>query len=117
MIPRFLLTLALLIICTGSAHADSPRLGIAIDVQGEGFFLNPVVTKVLVTKVEKASLAADAGIVAGDEIIQVEGQTIVGRRARDLQPLMKFNAGESRTLRLKRANGEQFEACITKPKN
>ena len=117
MAPRLLLAVTLLIGGAATSYADSPKVGMSIDVQGEGFFLNPVVTKVLVLTVEKASLAAGAGIVAGDEIIQVDGQTLAGRRARELQPLVKFNAGESRTLRLKHANGEPFEARITKPKD
>ena len=96
-------------------HADGPKIGIAISVEGDGI-LNPLVKKISVTKVEKASLAEAAGITVGDEIVQIEGQPVVGRRAKELQPLMKFNAGETRTLRLQHADGRQFDARLTKPK-
>ena len=86
-----------------------------LSVEGDGI-LNPLVTKILITKVERASIAEGAGIVAGDEIVQVEGQSVVGRRARELQPLMKFNAGETRTLRIRHADGKQTEVRLTKPK-
>jgi C-terminal processing protease CtpA/Prc len=85
-------------------------------VEGEGFFLNPIVTKVLVTEVTKGSLAEAAGMRVGDQIIQVEGQTIAGKRALALQPFMKLSPGETRTMRLKHADGTEAEARITKPK-
>jgi C-terminal processing protease CtpA/Prc len=99
-----------------SSHAGKPTVGLSVSVEGEGFFLNPVVTRVLVAKVQSDSLAERAGIVAGDEITHVGDQAIKGRRANDLQPLMKFNAGETRVLRLKRINGEHYSATLTKPK-
>ncbi len=86
-----------------------------VSVEADGFF-NPVIKKVTVTKVEKASLAEAAGIVGGDEIVQVEGQPVVGKLAKEVQALMKFGPGESRTLRVKHADGKEFDAKLTKPK-
>ena len=106
---------ALLIAFAQPCHAEGPKIGFSIRVEGDGFFLNPLVTKILVTDVEKGSLADGAGIVAGDEIMKIEGQAVVGKRARDLQPFMRINPGETRTLHLKHANGEQFNARITMP--
>lgn len=105
----------LLVALAQPGHAETPKLGLTITVDGDGI-LNPVVKTISVTKVEKASLAEAAGIVGGDEIVQIEGQPVAGRRARDLQSLMKFDAGETRTLRVKHADGKLFEAKITKPK-
>ena len=99
-----------------SVHAAEPKLGFVVQLEGEGFFLNPLITKLLVTAVTKGSLAEAAGIRAGDQILQIEGQSVTGRRARDLQPLMKLNPGERRTLRLKHADGTEFDARITLPK-
>jgi len=114
----FKLFLAAIVVSCGtySLHAGKAIVGLAVSVDGDGFFLNPVVTRVLVTKVEKVSLAEQAGIVAGDEITQVGDQLLKGRRARELEPLMKFDAGETRVLHLKRANGEPYTATLTKPK-
>ncbi len=119
MIPQTLLKTAvaavLLLTVAHPGHAGAPKLGMAISVEGDGL-LNPVVTKITVTSVGKASLAEAAGIVAGDEIVQIEGQPVVGRRARELQPLMNLPPGETRTLRLKHADGRQFDTRLTKPK-
>jgi C-terminal processing protease CtpA/Prc len=99
-----------------AAHAVEAKVGIAITVEGEGFFLNPIVSRIRVKEVEKASLAEAAGIVAGDEIIQIEGRPVAGRRALDLKPYLEFKPGETRSLRIKHENGDQFDARITKPK-
>jgi C-terminal processing protease CtpA/Prc len=119
MLSRIALKLLLVTSILGgscSSHAGKPTVGLAVSVEGEGFFLNPVVTRVLVAKVHRNSLAEEAGIAAGNEITHVGDQAIKGRRARELQPLMQFNAGETRVLRLKRINGEQYSATLTKSK-
>ena len=94
----------------------SQKLGFVTQVEGEGFFLNPLVKKILVTEVTKGSLAEAAGMKAGDQILQLEGQSVAGRRAWELQPFMKLNPGETRTLRLKHADGTEVNVRITKPK-
>jgi C-terminal processing protease CtpA/Prc len=86
-------------------------------LEGEGFFLNPIVKKLLVTEVSKGSVAEAAGMKLGDEIIQIEGQTVTGRRARELQPFIKWNPGETRTVRLKHSDGTEIDFRITKPKS
>jgi C-terminal processing protease CtpA/Prc len=98
------------------SQAAEAKLGFSIRLEGGGFFLNPVVKKLFVEEVTKGSLAEAAGMKAGDEIIKIEGQVVAGRRARDLQGYMKLNPGETRTLRLKHADGTDVEARITKPK-
>ena len=113
---RIAISLVLLLVSVRPSHAASPKVGFAVSVEGEGFFLNPVVTKILVTEVKKASLAEAAGMRAGDIIIKIQGQNVIGKRARELRPLMDFNPGETRTLRLKHADGTEVDARITKPK-
>ncbi len=113
---RIAVALMLLLAFAHTSHAAGQKLGFVTQVEGEGFFLNPVVKKILVTEVTKGSLAEAAGMRAGDQIIQIEGQSVAGRRARELQPFMKLNPGETRTLRLKRADGTEVDARITKPK-
>ena len=99
------------------ALAAGSKVGMSVTVDADGFFLNPVVNKVVVASVEKASLAEGAGIVAGDEITTIEGHVVKGTRASELKPYMAFNAGETRTLQVRHANGDVFEAKITKPKD
>ena len=98
------------------SQAAEVKLGFSVRVEGEGFFLNPVVKKLFVEEVTKGSLAEAAGVRAGDEIIKIKGQVVAGRRAMALQGYLKLNPGETRTLRLKHADGTEVEARITKPK-
>jgi C-terminal processing protease CtpA/Prc len=98
------------------AHTAEVKLGFSVRLEGEGFFLNPLVKRLFVEEVAKGSLAEAAGMKVGDEIIKIEGQVVAGRRALALQGYMKLNPGETRTLRLKHADGTEVEARITKPK-
>ena len=113
---RIAVAFILLLVFVHPSHAAGQKLGFAVDVEGEGFFLNPVVTKILVTEVKKASLAEAAGMRTGDIIIKIQGQSVVGRRAWELRSLMNFNPGETRTLRLQHADGTEFDARFTNPK-
>jgi C-terminal processing protease CtpA/Prc len=113
---RIAVAFMLLVVFAHPSLAAEQKLGFVTQVEGEGFFLNPLVRKILVTEVTKGSLAEAAGMRAGDQIIQIEGQNVAGRRARELQPFMKLNPGETRTLRLKHADGTETDARITKPK-
>ena len=114
--PRIAVAFLLLLLFAHPSHAAEPRLGFATQLEGEGFLLNPIVRKILVTEVTKGSIADAAGMRAGDQIIQIEGQSVAGRRAWELRPFMKLNPGETRTLRLKHADGTEAEVRITKPK-
>ena len=58
---RMTIGFGLLLLFAQSSQAADQKLGIVTQVEGEGFFLNPVVTKILVTEVTKASLAEAAG--------------------------------------------------------
>jgi S1-C subfamily serine protease len=98
------------------SQAAEAKLGFSIRLEGEGFFLNPVVKRLFVEEVTKGSLAEAAGVRAGDEIMKIEGQDVAGKRALSLQGYMKLNPGATRTLRLKHADGTEVEARITKPK-
>ena len=108
---------ALLFLFAPLSGAAEQKLGFVTEVYGEGFFLNPLVTKILVTEVSKGSLAEAAGMRTGDLIVQIEGQTIAGRRAFELQRFMKLNAGETRSLRVRHSDGTEADVRITKPKS
>lgn len=115
LITGSLLVLLLLAFVPSSYGADQ-KLGFAVQLEGEGFFLNPIVRRLLVSEVAKGSLAEGAGMKTGDEIIQIEGQNVSGKRAFELKPFMKLNPGETRKLRLKHADGTEGDIRITKPK-
>jgi len=114
---RIAVSFMLMLVLASPGYAASPKLGFAVSVEGEGFFLNPLVTRILVTEVKKASLAEAAGMRAGDVIIKIQGQSVVGRRAWELRPWMDFKPGETRTLRLRHTDGTEFDAQFTNSKD
>jgi C-terminal processing protease CtpA/Prc len=82
--------------------------GFAIDVDGEGSFLNPTLKTVTIKSVVPGRPAATAGIKPGDQIVEVAGRPVLGSKARELQPLMKKNVGETLALRLRKPSGDLY---------
>jgi hypothetical protein len=116
-ILRMALALFLITAFALPAHADGPNVGFSISVQSEGwFFLNPKIKQIFVSNVQEGSLAKGAGMVAGDEILEIEGKAVAGMRFKHFAEVMDFNAGETRVLRLKHPDGKEFDARLTKPK-
>jgi C-terminal processing protease CtpA/Prc len=115
-VARIALASILFLAVAPLSHAAEQTLGFVTQVEGEGFFLNPLVKRILVTEVIKGSIAEAAGMRTGDQIIQIEGQSVAGKRALELRAFMKLNPGETRKLRLKHADGTEADARITKPK-
>jgi C-terminal processing protease CtpA/Prc len=104
-------------------HSESTRAaeqappkggGFSMQVYTDGFFLNPNVARIVVLEVFPNSQASEAGLVPGDEIIQVEQLVVPGTKARDLEPLMEFKPGVPKRLVLRRSNGTRYEVTFTK---
>ena len=96
------------------ARADEPKgtFGLTVSVDADGFFLNPTLKSVTIQKVEPKSPAANAGIAAGDQIVEAEGRTVAGTRARELQPIMSKQPGQALHLLLKRPKGESYKVTL-----
>lgn len=92
--------------------AGSGYLGLALAVNGEGFFLNPTIRSIKVQKVNAGSPAARAGIAEGDEIVEVEGRPVAGAKARDLQPYVERNVGETVRLTVRKPNGDVRQLSV-----
>lgn len=114
---RIAVTVILLLVLAHPSQAAEQKLGFSVQLEGEGFFLNPVVTKIIVDEVVKGSLAEAAGMRKGDQLIRIDGEEVIGKRALGLQKFMKLNPGETRTFRIKHADGTEADARITKPKS
>jgi C-terminal processing protease CtpA/Prc len=99
--------LMLLALTLAPAVADEPKgtFGLTVAVDADGFFLNPTLKSVTVQKVEPRSPAANAGIAAGDQIVEAEGRTIAGSKGRELQPILSKQPGQTIHLLLKRPKG------------
>ena len=83
-----------------------------VNVDGSGFFLNPTVKSAAITKVVANSPAAEQKLAIGDEIVEVEGRTVAGSKAKELKPLMQKSVGETLHLRLKRKSGQLYSAAL-----
>jgi C-terminal processing protease CtpA/Prc len=99
---------------SGSAAGgpDKGWFGFSVTVDGDGFFLNPVLRSVTITSVTPGSPAAARGLTAGDQVAEVEGVVVVGSKADDVQPLMQKAVGQPLHLRLRRPTGELYSATL-----
>ncbi len=98
-----------------AAHADGPRgvFGVGLNVDGEGFFLNPTLKTITITEVRKGMPAEAAGITVGDQIVEIEGKTIAGAKAKEMQTYLRRAPGDVTHMRLKRANGDVYTVTMT----
>jgi C-terminal processing protease CtpA/Prc len=101
-----------LVVLPGAAEEERGYLGFSIEVDGDGFFLNPTLKSATVVSVAAASPAASAGIAAKDQIVEVDGHAVAGAKARDLQPLLKRAPGQALRLKLKRPSGEEYAVTL-----
>lgn len=102
-----------LVLAAGVAIGDERGfLGFSVDIDGEGFFLNPTLKSVSIASVAAASPAASAGIAPKDRIIEVEGHPVAGAKGKDLEPMLKKAPGQSLRLKLKRPNGEEYAVTL-----
>lgn len=95
-----------------SAQSAKGWFGFLIAIESEGWALNPAVRSATVREVVAGSPAAAHPIAAGDQIVEIDGQAVTGRKARELQPLVEKAVGEQLDLKLKRPNGEIFSVKL-----
>jgi len=108
----FLLVLLFAFVWTSVATAaEKGWFGFGLKVAGEGFF-NPTVKSITVDSIAPRSPASEQHMAVGDEIIQIEGTAVPGRKASELKPLMQKQVGETIHLRLKRPAGEFYSVTL-----
>ena len=94
------------------ATPEKGDLGLTVDVRGTRLSLNPTIETVTVKEVVAGSPAALAGIVAGDEILEVEGHVVAGSLSEEILPLMQKQAGQSLTLKLRHVSGAVYSVTL-----
>jgi C-terminal processing protease CtpA/Prc len=104
--------LALAAVVAAPSAAEPGFLGIGISIDGEGFVANRIVKAVKVERVVQHSPAARAGIVLGDELVEVDGRTVRGSRVSELRPLLDRPAGHVLRLVVKRPSGQLVEVRV-----
>lgn len=102
------------------AATEKGWFGMVVNVTAESMFsFNPTLKTVTISKVEPGSPAATGGLAVNDQVIEVEGITIAGRKAKDVETVMQKKPGETLHLRLKHASGQLYSAtlvAVAKPK-
>ncbi len=96
-----------------SAAQEKGWFGFKLAVKTSGFAFNPTVVTAVVKSVEPNSPASEQALVAGDEIVEAEGKSVAGNKARELKPLLTITPGEVLHLRLKRKDGQGYSATLT----
>ena len=93
-------------------EGERASFGFTLQVDGDGFFMNPVLETVTVTAVAAGSPAHAAGIAPKDQILEADGHRVRGTRARDFEPVLRKRVGEPLHLRLKRPNGDEYVVTL-----
>jgi C-terminal processing protease CtpA/Prc len=110
---HFLLLATLLLALAGTVYAgEKGFFGLSLAVELDGTPASPTLREVKVVKVLIASPAANAGIQRGDLIVEVEGRTVAGSNAYELEKLMKRDVGEPLRLRLQRGSAEPYSVTL-----
>lgn len=58
--------------------------------------------RIIITEPREGYAAAKAGLLAGDEILEVDGKSVVGRTQEEMSGILKGTAGSEITLKIKR---------------
>jgi C-terminal processing protease CtpA/Prc len=85
--------------------------GFTLNVDVGGIF-DPMVKSTKISDVQRASPAANAGIKAGDQIIEIAGKPIPGAKASDLRQILPPKIGDALLLRLKRVDQSTFSVTL-----
>lgn len=89
-----------------AAKAGQASFGFGIKIEGEGFFLNPILKHVSVSGITAGSPAQKAGLLVGDALITANDVPIEGARAKTMSDLMhSLNPGDHLRLKVRRTGG------------
>lgn len=111
---RFFAALFALLLSVSSAAWAGERgyFGFTLSIDGNAMLWNPTLRSVKIDKVSPASPAALAGMVSGDEIIEVAGKPLPGAKGSDLKAHVEKDIGQSLQIKLRRANGEEVAVTL-----
>ena len=100
------LTTLLLVFSASAWAGERGYFGFAFSLDAEGAFWNPTIRSATIAKVSPKSPAALAGMVVGDEVIEVAGKVVAGAKGKDMQAQIEKGIGESVQMKVRHANGE-----------
>ena len=95
-----------------SAEVQRGRLGFTVYVNVDGSYAKPVLKSVHVQEIEPGSPAEVGGLQVDDEIVQVQGQPLVGADARDVAAMVQVPPGERLQLVVRGRDGSERHVTI-----
>lgn len=96
--------------------AEKGWFGVALTIDADGI-LNPKLRSIKIHKIFPASPAANAGLSAGDMIVEIEGIGVAGATADTLKTAMQKSVGETLRLKIKHgADASRDVSLIAAPK-
>ena len=116
---RFVAALtALFLVLPASAWAgERGYFGFAFSLDAGGAFWNPTIRAAKIAKVSPKSPAALAGLVVGDEVIEVAGKVVAGAKGKDIQALIEKDIGESVQIKVRHTNGDVASVTLVAAAN
>jgi|SRR5687767_3164044 len=102
----------LLVMQQADAEVRRGRLGFTVYVNVDGSYAKPVLKSVHVQEIEPGSPAEVGGLQVDDEIVQVEGQPLVGANARDVAAMVQVPPGERLRLVVRGRDGSERHVTI-----
>jgi C-terminal processing protease CtpA/Prc len=103
--------LLLLLLSAPISAEEKGSIGFSAEVSVSGFF-SPELTEVKVKEVFVDSPAQQAGLVAGEKILSIDGCQIPGCSASKAKKLMARQVGEILPLRIEKLDGTQVDIVI-----
>jgi C-terminal processing protease CtpA/Prc len=94
------------------AEFQRGRLGFTVYVNVDGSYAKPVLKSVHVQEIEPGSPAEAGGLQVDDEIVQVQGQPLVGANARDVAAMVQVPPGERLRLVVRGRDGSERHVTI-----
>jgi S1-C subfamily serine protease len=92
------------IVLATPAWASDVYLGLGVRAEKEGFMLNPLLKRVVITGSQPGSPAEKAGVKPNDVLVAINGQPIAGQRARVLSSILdRVEVGDRVILQVERA--------------
>lgn len=104
--------LALIALQPASAETRRGRVGFTVYVEVEGSYAKPILKSVHVQEIEPGSPAEAGGLKVDDEIVQVQGQPLVGANARDVAAIVQVPPGERLRLIVRGSDGAERHVTI-----
>ena len=105
LLRKLMFSCALVMLCATAYAADKrASFGFGTDAKTSGYFLNPTLERVWISKVTSDSPAERAGLLVGDVIIAANEKPIPGSSAKMMSSLLRsFKPGDHLHLKVERA--------------